>query len=88
MKRGGVLKNTYYKEADDIANNCLRRWTLEAIHCYLRNSNCTVCPIAEVIETQCKMGIVVNLLLNKFGKPTEKIYRRLLLEEERRFETR
>lgn len=56
-----------------LPENVLRKWTVEAVLCYLKKCNCSRCYIAKFCETlnsqTCRMKNVVIALVRKFGVP-------------------
>lgn len=77
----------YVTSRDEIPAASLRSWTVGAIECYKLKGDCFMCPVADIMETHCNMKFSVEALIEKFGKPTNKLYERLLNEEKRRLKT-
>ena len=51
----------------------IRCWTHSTIHCYLRKCRCKDCIYNNILESQeCKGKVAVLILIELFGKPTEK----------------
>ena len=49
------------------------KWTEEAINCYKRGCNCSICPIKNFITSQkCQMKRVVIELVKVYGAPNKK----------------
>lgn len=60
-----------------------KRWTQDALYCYERNSLCKGCKFKAILETPCRLKLVVGKLLVELGKPDVEEIERTMYRSER-----
>lgn len=60
----------YTNPNQPISESLTQTWTEQAMECYSLNCDCSKCSITRAhYSFRCKMNEVVNILLEKYGKP-------------------
>ena len=62
-----------YNDLGFVSDSSLRRWTYQAIECYLNRLNCGACNLPIDIKEKCRMKACVLELVKIFGKPETKL---------------